>query len=110
MGTRELDSGQTFSKPRNCSQSRGGLKTRGLVRFKNLQANIVGKVKVGFAWALEGGSLGRLRWVAVLLVAFLTVCGSRACCVVWGVPRRGRFARRTFFSKSVPLLRLCVRP
>jgi hypothetical protein len=30
----------------------------------------------------------------VVLVAFLTGCGSRACCVVWGVPRRGRFARR----------------
>ena len=44
--------------------------------------------------------LGRLRWVVVLLVAFLTGCGSRACCVVWGVPRRGRFARRTFFNRA----------
>ena len=48
MGTRELDYGQTFSKPRNCSQSRGGLKTRGLVRFKNLQANITSESQSQF--------------------------------------------------------------
>jgi hypothetical protein len=44
-----------------------------------------------------------------LLVAFLTVCGSRACCVVWGVPRRGRFARRTFFFKVSSALASLVR-